>query len=77
MYNNLKYGLEIMKAELNSFVHDENGDTNFISIIVILAIALAVAALFIAFKDKIIEWVNEELPDIFSNGGGHNGTDLG
>jgi hypothetical protein len=37
------------------FLTDERGDTNFISIIVILGIALLVATVFIGFKDQIID----------------------
>lgn len=35
----------------------ERGDTNFISIIIILGIVLLLAGLFIGFKDKIVEMV--------------------
>lgn len=35
----------------------ERGDTNFISIIIILGIVLLVAGLFIGFKDQIVEMV--------------------
>ena len=33
---------------------EERGDTNFLSIIIVLAIVLVLAIVFIAFKDKII-----------------------
>lgn len=32
----------------------ERGDTNFISIMILLGVALAVAGVFITFKDKIV-----------------------
>lgn len=38
-------------------MRSERGDTNFISIIIILGIVLLVATLFIGFKDKIVEMV--------------------
>jgi hypothetical protein len=41
-------------SEVRGFLSDERGDTNFISIIVILGIALLVATVFIGFKDQII-----------------------
>ena len=41
-------------GKLSAFAADERGDTNFISIIVILGIALLVAGVFIGFKDQII-----------------------
>lgn len=47
-------------------VTEENGDTNFISIIIILAIVLVVAGIFILFKDQIIGWFNTTTTDFFS-----------
>lgn len=44
-----------MACKLNNFLQEEEGDTNFISIIVILGIVLVLGALFVAFKDQIIE----------------------
>ncbi len=38
---------------------DERGDTNFISILIILGIVIILAGLFIGFKDKIVEQVQE------------------
>ena len=37
---------------------NEDGDTNFLSIIIILAIVLLLAIVFIAFKDKIVALIN-------------------
>lgn len=36
---------------------DERGDTNFISILIILGIVILLAVLFIGFKDQIVEQV--------------------
>ena len=36
-------------------MRNEDGDTNFISIVIILAIVLVVAGIFIGFKDEIVE----------------------
>ena len=44
--------------------NSEQGDTNFISIIIILALVLIVAGLFIGFKDQIVEQA-EKLVDQF------------
>ena len=44
-----------MTCKLNNFLQEEEGDTNFISIIVILGIVLVLGALFVSFKDQIIE----------------------
>ncbi len=40
---------------------EERGDTNFISIIIILGIVLILATVFIGFKDTIVEKVRTEL----------------
>lgn len=37
----------------------ERGDTNFISIIIILGIVLLVAGIFIGFKDDIVDMVEK------------------
>lgn len=37
----------------------ERGDTNFISIIIILGIVILLAAVFLGFKDTIVEKVQE------------------
>lgn len=42
------------KLAAKRFVREQRGDTNFISIAIILIVVLAVAVLFIQFKDKII-----------------------
>lgn len=38
---------------------NEDGDTNFLSIIIILAIVLVLAITFIALKDKIVDLVEK------------------
>lgn len=43
----------------NEVLSEERGDTNFLSIIIILAIVLVVAVIFIAFKDAILELVTD------------------
>ena len=53
-----------------TFFKDERGDTNFISILVILGIALALAAVFLTFKDQIIAWVDANIGDFFNMRGG-------
>lgn len=46
---------------LTDFLDDERGDTNFISILVILAIVTVLIGSFIAFKDSIIGWVTDTM----------------
>lgn len=59
-----------MKNRLYHFWDDEQGDTNFISMLVILGIALALAGVFLGFKDQILEWVDTNIGDFFSKSGG-------
>ena len=41
-------------TRIQKFVNSEKGDTNFISILIILGIVILLAGLFIGFKDKIV-----------------------
>ena len=54
----------VVKARL--FAEDERGDTNFISILVLLGIALALAAVFLGFKDQVLTWVNSAIAPFFT-----------
>ena len=58
------------KLKMQSFLQDEKGDPNFISILVILGIVLALAAVFLAFKDQVLAWVDQNIGDFFSKKGG-------
>ena len=58
------------KMKVQSFLKEERGDTNFISILVLLGIALALAGVFLTFKDQIIGWVDANIGDFFSKKGG-------
>ena len=42
---------------LASFANEERGDTNFISILIILGIVILLAGLVIGFKDQIVNQV--------------------
>lgn len=63
------------KSEFKRFFKEENGDTNFISIIIILAVVMVVAAIFLGFRTQIVNWVNTTFNSAFSsvktNGGGN------
>lgn len=57
------------KLRFTSFVEElksERGDTNFISIMILLAIALALATFFITTKDRILDWVNPMIEGFFN-----------
>ena len=43
-----------IKNQVKKFMMDESGDTNFISIIIILAIVVVLVGVFIGFRDKIL-----------------------
>lgn len=58
------------KMKVDSFLNDEKGDTNFISIMVLLGIGLALAGVFLGFKDQVLGWVDTNIGDFFSKSGG-------
>lgn len=64
-----------LKYRFYCFLHDEEGDTNFISILVLLGIALALAGVFLAFKDVILGWVDEQMTGFFGKDPGFKPTD--
>lgn len=39
---------------MNNAMRNEKGDTNFISILIILGVVILLAGVFIAFKDEIV-----------------------
>lgn len=53
--------LELAKAKnaVKNFVNDESGDTNFISIIIILGIVIVLVGVFVGFKDQILGVIEE------------------
>lgn len=44
-----------LTCKMNTLIQEEAGDTNFISIIVILGIVMVLVGIFAVFKDQIIE----------------------
>ncbi len=62
--------MKFAKKEISAFIKEENGDTNFISILVLLGIALALAGVFLAFKDQVLGWVDTNIGSFFSESGG-------
>lgn len=50
MFQNLSLMMAFAKAKLYSFLHDERGDVNIVSIVVLIGIAVLLA---IVFKDAI------------------------
>lgn len=58
-----KVQLTLAKAQMkmHDILESDRGDTNFISIMIVLGIVLAVAIVFIAFKDKIVGAASEQI----------------
>ncbi len=60
--NSLMIGLSVkamnLKEKTTEKLSEEDGDTNFLSIMIVLGIVLVVAVLFIAFKDQIMDAVS-------------------
>lgn len=44
---------------MKRFLKDESGDTNFISIIIILGIVIVLVGVFVGFKDQILGVIRE------------------
>lgn len=58
-----KVQLTLVRTQLRvqNFLADERGDTNFISILIILGIVLAIALVFMGFKDQIVGVASEKV----------------
>lgn len=60
-----------LKVKTNSFVDrvtkDESGDTNFISIAIIIAIVVVLAGVFIAFGKPAIEQIGKKVKEFIDN----------
>ncbi|MDE5770933.1 MAG: hypothetical protein K2I06_04765 [Ruminococcus sp.] len=67
LYVTSQYKLQKLSEDAHNFLYDEEGDTNFLSVIILLGIGLALAAVFIIFKDKILGWVKDEIGTFFSD----------
>lgn len=46
-----------MQTKLNELLSEERGDTNFISILIILGVVIILAGVFMGFKDQIVNQV--------------------
>ena len=47
--------------KVHRFFEEERGDTNFISILIILGIVIILAGVFMAFKDQIVGQVQDKM----------------
>lgn len=64
MMQNLKVMMVFAKAKFNSFLRDERGDVNIVSIVVLIGVAVLLA---IVFKDAIGSLLNDLLETITGN----------
>lgn len=48
-----------LKNKVRKFFSEEKGDTNFISILIILGIVILLAGVFLGFKDAIVTKVSD------------------
>lgn len=53
--------------KVQGFLKEEKGDTNFISILIILGVVVVLAGVFMGFKDQIVEQV-QTIVDSFTIG---------
>ena len=67
MLQNIKALGLFAKAKLNCFLHDERGDVNIVSIVVLIGVAVLLA---IVFKDAIGELLESLLNTIKNNATG-------
>lgn len=51
--------VNMVVAYIQTIMSSERGDTNFISILIILGVVILVAAVFMGFKDQIVGQVQE------------------
>ena len=49
------------KMMFKQFLKSERGDTNFISILIVMGIVILLAGIFIGFKDRIVGMVEDIL----------------
>lgn len=58
-----KVQMALIRARLNlqNFLTEDRGDTNFISIMIVLGIVLVIALTFIGFKKQITDAVSTQL----------------
>lgn len=62
--NKLNNALMQAKNKAAEFVSNERGDTNFISIAIILIVIIGVAIVFIGFRDSILAAFSEATQDL-------------
>lgn len=64
LFDKIKSALVRGKIAADSFIYEETGDTNFISIAIILVVVIVIAVLFIGFADDIGESFSNATGDL-------------
>ena len=74
----MKYFASVVELKMiqmaSSFKKSERGDTNFISILIILGIVILLATVFIGFKEQIVGQVTTIVNGFQIDGGAGGGT---
>lgn len=67
---------KLLKAKLRAldFLHSERGDTNFISIAIILVVVLVLAVVFIKFGKDLVTPLKNAIKDVTDALGGGSGA---
>lgn len=65
LINKLKASMLRAQVAATNFLTEERGDTNFISIAIILIVIIAIAVVFIVFRDQILGKLNEAISSLF------------
>lgn len=60
----LNFAITTAKCAANDFVADERGDTNFISIAIILVVVIVIAILFITLGQDLAASLGEKINDL-------------
>ena len=61
---NLQLSILMALSGARTRLADERGDTNFISIAIVLIVVIAVAVAFIGFRDMILGGLNNAIQDL-------------
>lgn len=63
-----KFKTSMLRAQIatTNFLTEERGDTNFISIAIILVVILAIAVVFITFGQDILAKLQSAISDLFN-----------
>ena len=64
LVNKFKESMLRTQIAATNFLNEERGDTNFISIAIILIVIIAIAIVFIAFRDQILGKLQQAINDL-------------